>query len=130
MPQQQHELLPLPRGLSTSRDSSAAQHETDAAEGAAPEGDLLEAPKPPRNSMVGVVVSDKMDKSIVVKVSRLKLFLPYMVRKRTFKKIMAHDEANECGVGDIVRVKPSRPLSKRKSFALHEIIRKDPKLTI
>jgi len=53
-----------------------------------------------------------------------------MVRKRTFKKIMAHDEANECGVGDIVRVKPSRPLSKRKSFALHEIIRKDPKLTI
>jgi small subunit ribosomal protein S17 len=53
-----------------------------------------------------------------------------MVRKRTFKKIMAHDEANECGIGDTVRIKPSRPLSKRKRFALHEVIRKDPKLTI
>jgi len=63
-------------------------------------------------------------------VARLKLFLPYMVRKRTFKKIMAHDEANECGIGDTVRIKPSRPLSKRKRFALHEVIRKDPKLTI
>ncbi len=71
MPQQQQEHLPLPRGLSTSRDSSAAQHDAEAAEGAAlEEGEdgLLEAPKPPRNSLVGVVVSDKMDKSIVVKV--------------------------------------------------------------
>jgi len=70
MPQHQ-QLLPPSRGLSTSRDSSAAQHETEAAEAAALEegGDgLLEAPKPPRNFLVGVVVSDKMDKSIVVKV--------------------------------------------------------------
>jgi hypothetical protein len=63
-------------------------------------------------------------------VSRIKLFLPYMVRKRTFKKIMAHDEDNACGVGDIVRIKPSRPLSKRKRFSLHEILRKDPKLSL
>jgi small subunit ribosomal protein S17 len=63
-------------------------------------------------------------------VSRIKLFLPYMVRKRTFKKIMAHDEGNECGMGDIVRIKPSRPLSKRKAFTLHEILRKDPKLSL
>ena len=71
MPQQQQQLLPPSRGLSTSRDSSAAQHEAEAAEAAAlEEGEdgLLEAPKPPRNSLVGVVVSDKMDKSIVVKV--------------------------------------------------------------
>ena len=63
-------------------------------------------------------------------VSRIKLFLPYMVRKRTFKKIMAHDEENACGIGDIVRIKPSRPLSKRKAFTLHEILRKDPKLSL
>lgn len=72
MPQQPQQLLPPSRGLSTSRDSSAAQHEAEAAEAAeaAQEGEdgLLEAPKPPRNSLVGVVVSDKMDKSIVVKV--------------------------------------------------------------
>lgn len=69
--QQQQQLLSPSRGLSTSRDSSAAQHEAEAAEAAArEEGEdgLLEAPKPPRNSLVGVVVSDKMDKSIVVKV--------------------------------------------------------------
>lgn len=62
--------------------------------------------------------------------SRIKLFLPYMVRKRTFKKIMAHDEENACGVGDMVRIKPSRPLSKRKRFTLHEILRRDPKLSV
>jgi len=69
--QQQQQLVSPSRGLSTSRDSSAAQHEAEAAEAAAlEEGEdgLLEAPKPPRNSLVGVVVSDKMDKSIVVKV--------------------------------------------------------------
>lgn len=71
MPQQQLQPIPPSRGLSTSRDSSAAQHEAEAAEAAAlevGEDGLLEAPKPPRNSLVGVVVSDKMDKSIVVKV--------------------------------------------------------------
>lgn len=62
--------------------------------------------------------------------SRIKLFLPYMVRKRTFKKIMAHDEENACGIGDVVRIKPSRPLSKRKAFTLHEILRRDPKLSL
>jgi hypothetical protein len=59
--------------VSTIRDSNAAQQEAEAAEAAAAleegEDGLLEAPKPPRNSLVGVVVSDKMDKSIVVKVS-------------------------------------------------------------
>lgn len=62
--------LPPSRGLSTSRDSTAAQHEAEAEAAAAEGGEdgVLEAPKPPRNSLVGVVVSDKMDKSIVVKV--------------------------------------------------------------
>lgn len=66
----------------------------------------------------------------IQQVSRIKLFLPYMVRKRTFKKIMAHDEENACGMGDIVRIKPSRPLSKRKRFTLHEVLRRDPKLSL
>jgi small subunit ribosomal protein S17 len=65
-----------------------------------------------------------------MQVSRLKLYLPYMVRKKAIKKIMAHDEENECGMGDTVRIKPSRPLSKRKRFVLHEVIRRNPKLTI
>lgn len=73
MPQQPQQLLPPSRGVSTIRDSNAAQQEAEAAEAAAAleegEDGLLEAPKPPRNSLVGVVVSDKMDKSIVVKVS-------------------------------------------------------------
>lgn len=68
--------------------------------------------------------------TIKQQVSRIKLFLPYMVRKRTFKKVMAHDEENTCGVGDTVRIKPSRPLSKRKRFTLHEVLRRDPKRSL
>lgn len=64
-----------------------------------------------------------------MQVTRLKLFTPLMVRKKTFRKIMAHDEENSCAMGDLVCIKPCRPLSKRKSFILHEIIKKDPKLS-
>lgn len=53
-----------------------------------------------------------------------------MVRKRSFKKIMAHDEKNECIIGDIVRIKPSRPLSKKKRYILHEVVKKEKKLSI
>ncbi|EWM27075.1 30s ribosomal protein s17 [Nannochloropsis gaditana] len=122
-------LMAFSRGFSTPRESPAADLDVPA-ESIQGEDEVLENPKPPRNSLVGVVISDKMDKSIVVKVSRLKLYLPYMVRKKAIKKIMAHDEENECGMGDTVRIKPSRPLSKRKRFVLHEVIRRNPKLTI
>ncbi|TFJ81790.1 hypothetical protein NSK_007037 [Nannochloropsis salina CCMP1776] len=122
-------LMASSRGFSTPRESPAADLDV-LAESIQGEDEVLENPKPPRNSLVGVVISDKMDKSIVVKVSRLKLYLPYMVRKKAIKKIMAHDEENECGMGDTVRIKPSRPLSKRKRFVLHEVIRRNPKLTI
>ena len=68
----------------------------------------------------GVVVSDKMDKSVIVEVSRTVLHPTYQkyVRKRT--RFMAHDETNECKVGDKVRIVESRPLSRRKRWRIQE----------
>ena len=77
-----------------------------------------------RKTRVGVVVSDKMDKTIVVKLStRVKhpLYSKY-INKTT--KIKAHDENNECGIGDTVRVMETRPLSREKRWRLVEIIEK------
>jgi len=68
-----------------------------------------------RKVRIGKVVSNKMDKSIVVAVERQvahKLYKKYF--KRT-TKIMAHDEKNECNIGDIVKIMETRPLSKNKS---------------
>jgi small subunit ribosomal protein S17 len=68
----------------------------------------------------GVVVSDKMDKSVIVEVSRTVLHPTYQkyVRKRT--RFMAHDETNACKVGDRVRIVESRPLSRRKRWRIQE----------
>ena len=77
-----------------------------------------------RKTRVGVVVSDKMDKTIVVKLStRVKhpLYSKY-INKTT--KIKAHDENNECGIGDTVRVMETRPLSREKRWRLVEIVEK------
>ncbi|HOP49076.1 MAG TPA: 30S ribosomal protein S17 [Ignavibacteriales bacterium] len=77
-----------------------------------------------RKVRIGKVVSNKMDKSIVVAVERQvahKLYKKYF--KRT-TKIMAHDEKNECNIGDIVKIMETRPLSKNKSWRLVEIIEK------
>ena len=73
---------------------------------------------------VGVVVSNKMDKSIVVKVERKVKHPLYgkFVKKST--KFMAHDEKNECTIGDIVRIMETRPLSKNKCWRLVEIVEK------
>ncbi|XP_042394565.1 30S ribosomal protein S17-like [Zingiber officinale] len=74
--------------------------------------------------VVGIVVSNKMQKSVVVAVDRLfhhKLYNRYV--KRT-SKFMAHDEKNDCSIGDRVRLDPSRPLSKRKDWIVAEILRK------
>ena len=77
-----------------------------------------------RKTRVGKVVSDKMDKTVVVIVED-------RVAHKTYKKIIgrtyrlkAHDENNECGIGDIVRVMETRPLSKDKRWRLVEIIKK------
>ena len=77
-----------------------------------------------RKTRVGKVVSDKMDKTVVVIVED-------RVAHKTYKKIIgrtyrlkAHDENNECGVGDIVRVRETRPLSKDKRWRVVEIVEK------
>jgi len=72
----------------------------------------------------GIVISDKMDKTVVVEVVRLvmdRLYGKYLRRRSRF---MAHDEKNECKAGDRVRIQESRPLSRRKRWAVKEILEK------
>ena len=77
-----------------------------------------------RKERVGIVVSDKMDKTIVVSISeRVKHPLYKKIVSRT-KRFKAHDENNECGIGDKVRIAETRPLSKDKCWRLVEIIEK------
>lgn len=77
-----------------------------------------------RKTAVGKVVSDKMDKTIVVAIEdSVKHKLYNKVVKRTFR-LKAHDENNECSVGDRVKVMETRPLSKDKRWRLVEIIEK------
>ena len=77
-----------------------------------------------RKVRIGKVVSDKMDKTIVVAVvDNVKHPLYSKIVKRTYK-LKAHDENNECGIGDRVRVMETRPLSKDKRWRLVEIIEK------
>ncbi len=77
-----------------------------------------------KRTLEGVVASDKGDKTIVVQVETLvkhPLFKKYIRRKQKF---MAHDPANECGVGDKVEIVESRPLSRRKRWQLVKIVEK------
>ena len=77
-----------------------------------------------RKTRVGKVISDKMDKTIVVSiVDNVKHPLYGKIVKRTYK-LKAHDEKNECNIGDRVRVMETRPLSKDKRWRLVEIIEK------
>ena len=77
-----------------------------------------------RKTRVGIVVSDKMDKTITIAVKyRVRHPLYGKIMNRT-TKIKAHDEKNECGIGDTVRVMETRPLSHDKRWRLVEIIEK------
>ena len=77
-----------------------------------------------RKERVGKVVSDKMDKTVVVAINeRVKHPLYKKIVSRT-KKLKAHDENNECGIGDKVLVTETRPLSKEKCWRVAEIIEK------
>ena len=77
-----------------------------------------------RKSRVGIVTSDKMDKTIVVSVEEhVKHPLYGKIMKRTYK-LKAHDEENQCGLGDKVLVMETRPISKDKCWRLVEIIEK------
>ncbi len=77
-----------------------------------------------RKSRVGVVVSDKADKTISVKVQRQVVHPKYGKIIRYNKKYLAHDEKNECSIGDQVKIMETRPLSKSKRWRLTEVIEK------
>lgn len=77
-----------------------------------------------RNEKVGQVVSTKMQKTIVVEVEMRKAHPKYKRIVKSSKKFYAHDELNSARVGDVVRIRETRPLSKLKRWALEEIVRR------
>jgi small subunit ribosomal protein S17 len=77
-----------------------------------------------KRTLTGVVVSDKMDKTITVKVERQVQHPLYGKYIKRSSKVHAHDETNECKIGDTVTVIESRPLSKTKSWQLVEVVEK------
>jgi small subunit ribosomal protein S17 len=77
-----------------------------------------------RNEKVGNVVSTKMQKTIVVEVEMRKAHAKYKRIVRSSKKFYAHDEQNSARVGDVVRIRETRPLSKLKRWSLEEIVRR------
>ena len=75
-----------------------------------------------RKALVGVVVSDKMDKTVVVSVQRVTRHPLYGKIIKTHKKYKAHDENNTVKTGDVVRIRECRPISKDKSFFVEEVV--------
>lgn len=73
---------------------------------------------------IGVVVSDKMDKTVIVQVERMMLHPLYGKPVKKWSKFVAHDPENKCSIGDKVRIKPCRPLSKTKRWKVVEIVEK------
>lgn len=78
--------------------------------------------KPAKRSFIGIVTSDKMDKTIVVSVATKKMHRLYKKYVTRVKKCKAHDENNEAHIGDRVRIIECRPLSKEKCWRLAEIV--------
>ena len=77
-----------------------------------------------RKTRVGIVVKNKMDKSILVAIERR---VAHPIYKKYFKKttkLMAHDEKNECTIGDVVKIMETRPLSKVKNWRVIEVVEK------
>lgn len=84
----------------------------------------MQRPRGRRKTKEGRVVSDCMDKTIVVAVQRLVRHRLYGRTMRKTNKLKAHDADNECRVGDQVRVEETRPLSKQKRWRVIEVLRK------
>lgn len=80
--------------------------------------------KQQRKQLKGVVTSDKMDKTAIIEVARTKRHPLYGKVVRRVKKYKAHDENNECEVGDQVLIIESKPISRHKRWAVVEILRK------
>ena len=77
-----------------------------------------------RRTLVGLVVSNSMDKTVVVRVERLVQNPRYKKYVRRYSKFMAHDEANACEIGDRVQIIEHRPISKRKRWMVQETLSK------
>jgi small subunit ribosomal protein S17 len=77
-----------------------------------------------RNEKIGVVVSTKMQKTIVVEIEMRKAHPKYKRVMKSNKKFYAHDEQNSARTGDVVRIREARPLSKLKRWSLEEIVRR------
>ncbi|MBN1382221.1 MAG: 30S ribosomal protein S17 [Deltaproteobacteria bacterium] len=77
-----------------------------------------------RRVIQGVVVSDKMDKTVVVRSDRMVLHPIFHKYTRQFVKYMAHDEENSCNIGDTVLIVESRPLSRSKRWRVRAILKK------
>lgn len=77
-----------------------------------------------RKTRVGIVVSDKMDKTVVVALEDFVRHSLYGKSVKTTKKVKAHDENNECSIGDKVRIMETRPLSRDKRWRLVNIVEK------
>jgi small subunit ribosomal protein S17 len=71
---------------------------------------------------VGVVVSKRMNKTVMVSIARIAIHKKYKVRRPTQTTLMVHDELNECSPGDRVLIRQCRPYSKRKHWIIHDIV--------
>ena len=86
----------------------------------------MEERTPHRKVRTGVVVSDKMDKTVVVRIDRMSKHSLYGKPVLRMKKYKAHDENNECRVGDLVQIEETRPLSRHKCWRVAEILERAP----
>jgi small subunit ribosomal protein S17 len=105
-------------------DKDSVPHETDAK--SAPEAQPQQSVIPKRHlrkTRVGEVVSNKMDKTIVIAVVRRVPHAKFGKIVQRTKKLYAHDEENKCAVGDLVRVEETRPMSRLKRWRLVEVLR-------
>jgi len=83
-----------------------------------------------RKTMIGIVVSDKMDKTVVVAVEKLRRHPIYKKFMRKTKRYKAHDEENACRTGDTVLIEESRPLSKEKRWRVVQILARGTELKV
>ena len=81
-------------------------------------------PRRNRRALQGMVVSNKMDKTVVVRVTRHVKHARYRKYVRDSKKYLAHDETQECGIGDLVTIVETRPMSRNKRWRIRTIDRK------
>lgn len=112
----------LPPPVETS--TTAVQVLGGAAGRAVKRQELRPGQEPRRQMKVGRVVSDKMDKTVIVAVEYTRQHPLYKKAMKRTSKFAAHDENNECKIGDVVRIEESRPLSKTKRWMVREVIQR------